>query len=122
MVALYIHSLQFCKLRYEFQDCTLNPSWDYYFRIPLPIMDSCFVNYSTPSKDGSRSLLSESRTFLDDSSDSLRRRKYDADCQTHFRWWSGGILKVEVVDGDRFNDDIFMGEVRRQAHCSTMNY
>lgn len=25
-------------------------------------------------------------------------------------WWSGGMVKVEVVDGERFNTDIFLGE------------
>jgi hypothetical protein len=27
-------------------------------------------------------------------------------------WWGEGFIKVAVVDGDRFNQDIFLGEVR----------
>jgi hypothetical protein len=46
-----------------------------------------------------------------ESPDSQSRLKYDKDLMSHRRWWSAGLVKIEVVDGDRFNDDIFMGEV-----------
>lgn len=35
----------------------------------------------------------------------------EAACRTHFKYWGCGAVMVEVVDIDRFNENIFMGEV-----------
>lgn len=36
---------------------------------------------------------------------------YEDLCRAHFKWWGCGAVKIEVVDIDRFNENIFMGEV-----------
>jgi hypothetical protein len=37
--------------------------------------------------------------------------QYESTCRSHFKWWGCGAVKIEIVDIDRFNEDIFMGEV-----------
>ena len=36
---------------------------------------------------------------------------YESTCRSHFKWGGCGAVKIEIVDIDRFNEDIFMGEV-----------
>ena len=38
------------------------------------------------------------------------------ECKGLLNSWGDGLIKVEVLDGDRFNEEIFLGEV--SAHLS----
>jgi hypothetical protein len=79
------------------------------------LLDSAAADASSASP--SLSSLSRRNTPLD-SPDSQQRHKYDMDLISHRRWWSAGLVRIEVVDGDRFNDDIFMGEVFKFHVCN----
>ena len=41
---------------------------------------------------------------------------YNKACKSLLEYWSLGIIKIQVVDGERFNEDIFLGEVSKNFH------
>ena len=42
--------------------------------------------------------------------------QYNKACKSLLEYWSLGIIKIQIVDGERFNEDIFMGEVSENFH------
>ena len=63
---------------------------------------------SVPSSTSSAS--SSSRTFRSNGSGS-GSALYDHACNALLEYWSHGVIKIQIVDGERFNEDIFLGEV-----------
>lgn len=72
---------------YKFDNAshTLNPEWNWHLRLPLPLLSGQNLH------DGSEF--------------------NDSVCKSHFKMWGCGSIHIEVVDIDRFNENIFMGEV-----------
>lgn len=79
------------KISREFPIQTLHPRWDCTVHVPLPCPKGLY-----PSDDD---LIAAKGRLLD-------KKSYAA----LLDWWAGGLIKVEVVDGDRFNPDFFLGE------------
>ena len=55
-----------------------------------------------------RSLLGGLQLSADES---LSDGDYELICRALLNWWSCGVLNVEVLDGERFNEEIFIGYV-----------
>lgn len=36
---------------------------------------------------------------------------YEEQCEELLKYWSGGSISIQIVDGERFNEEIFLGEV-----------
>ena len=95
------------KLSRDFTTATLHPRWDTTLHVPLPVPKSLlptpelFVPASSPAKQrtpeveaqGEAPLLADARAYT-----------------ALLDWWAGGVLRVEVVDGERFNSEIFLGQ------------
>ena len=81
------------KLSRDFSDTTLSPRWDCTLQVPLPVPKSLVppADVLVGSSDGQQQLDAKACVALMD-------------------WWAGGILRVEVIDGERFNSDIFLGQ------------
>ena len=71
------------RLSRDFGDKTLNPRFDTTFVVPLPVPLALYGSKS--------SLKSDFRPLME--------------------WWASGVLKIEVLDGERFNRENFLGEV-----------
>jgi hypothetical protein len=67
----------------EYNITTLNPQWDETFYLPLPCPKS--VISSTQS--------------------------YEEQCEELLKYWGSGNINIQIVDGERFNEEIFLGEV-----------
>lgn len=89
-----------CKCDYP--EHSLNPIWDRRFKLPLPVMSGLsFFDINDPSKSAVQgSPPAHHATFSN----------YESAYRSHFKWWGCGAVKIEIVDIDRFNEDIFMGE------------
>ena len=81
------------KLSRDFSDTTLCPRWDCTLQVPLPVPKSLIppTDVLVGSSDGQQQLDAKAYAGLMD-------------------WWAGGILRIEVIDGERFNSDIFLGQ------------
>lgn len=42
---------------------------------------------------------------------------YSRACRGLLEHWGQGLVKIQIVDGERFNEDIFMGEVSLTSVC-----
>ena len=83
----------------DFTITTLNPRWNSTFYLPLSCprqivqaaLDEC-VETGIDITSHSDALLSKVNKAL-------------------VEWWSSGFISIQVIDGERFNEDIFLGEV-----------
>lgn len=81
---------------------TLNPKWNASFVVNLPF-----------SKSTLRTAIERHQlqhTF--NNAAGLSDAEYEIVCKAMLQYWSGGILEIEVYDGERFNEDIFMGKIQ----------
>eukprot|EP01031_Cornospumella_fuschlensis_P025522 gene25522-30812_t len=91
---------QMKKISQEFRDfdtLTLSPVWHAPFTLSLPLSKTPLKHLQVPHLDHDEDL-----------SDSV----YQEICSTWLDHWSLGQVEVEVLDRERFNEDIFMGYVR----------
>jgi hypothetical protein len=108
----------------DFNEVTLNPQWATTFTIPLPCAKGLIRHTPTNGdvcKDTRRNQFEHENGVYGDNDDSYDRlRNSDAvgdedgsmrsRCKALMNYWAGGYIQVKVVDGERFNEDIFMGE------------
>ena len=78
---------------------TLNPQWNSTFILNLPSPRSVVQAITTTPE-----LLQ-----LYNQNSPLSDAAYDAITKALLQWWSLGIVTIEVFDGERFNQEIFMG-------------
>lgn len=71
---------------------TLDPTWAKSFSLPLPCP---------------RALL---QSAIDGANNDINAA-HKAACASLLDFWAGGYLSIQVVDGERFNQEIFLGEV-----------
>lgn len=83
----------------DFEEITLTPMWDTTFNISLPIPKTMLKT------------IVDKYNFMEQHDIELTESEYQAICRTVLDWWSDGNIVVEVFDGERFNEDIFMGQV-----------
>jgi len=87
------------KLSRDFATYTLHPRWD----------GDCVFHLSLPTP---RTLLpTQELLFAADASPNKNKPLDVKACAALMDWWGGGVLRVEVVDGERFNSDINLGLV-----------
>jgi hypothetical protein len=89
----FIVCWQLFEVAKDFREVTINPKWGETFHIPLPCPRNLILHTAASGNYGDNS----EHTALDMSKALLS-------------WWGEGYIKIAVVDGDRFNQDIFMGE------------
>lgn len=117
----------------EFTEITLNPRWKAgekkeggsVFYLPLPCPKKIILNEAALSGDAG--LLSESISDFSYTNDftsgpSMRSAEekdglYSRACRSLLEHWGQGLVKIQIVDGERFNEDIFMGEVNALYAC-----
>ena len=46
---------------------------------------------------------------------------YNKTCKALLDYWGQGCIKIQIIDGERFNEDIFMGEVRNKTESPVDN-
>lgn len=115
----------------EFEEITLNPRWKgsekkeggSVFYLPLPCPRKIILNEASPP--GDTGMVTESISdfnYTNDftSSSSMRSTEeregmYNRACRGLLEHWGQGLVKIQIVDGERFNEDIFMGEVRAHS-------
>jgi hypothetical protein len=81
----------FRSLESSTSEFTLNPRWNKSINILLPTPKYLLSKTDTLSAAGSTS---------------------SGSCSELLSWWGKGVIKVEVVDTERFNTDIHLGEVQ----------
>ena len=98
---------------------TQNPRWGSTFYLPLP----CYKHLLTPidtlaaGDDVNSSWLlhmneeSEEPGHMQQYNDDELLLKRIEICKGLLNWWGEGYIKIAVVDGERFNEEIFLGEV-----------
>lgn len=133
----------------EFDEVTLNPRWkdssgkaggcQFYLPLPCPkrvllsesslhvplttesISDFSFKNGSSSS--GSSSIAEVQSNNSSSSGDDRAMQERDGyhgrACRCLLDHWSQGVVVIRVVDGERFNEEIFMGEVISCAETCT---
>lgn len=93
----------------DFEIITLNPQWDCSFYLPLPCPKSFIHNFIEKEKIRNESSGLDIDYNTIDAIDLIHSRL----CKELLVWWSsaGSFIKIQVVDGERFNEDIFLGEI-----------
>ncbi len=97
----------------DFEEVTQNPRWGSTFYLPLPCPKQLLPQLSNAEK---LNLLADDTPLEDagviagqiDGKQLLRRIDI---CKGLLNWWGEGFIKIAVVDGERFNQEIFLGEV-----------
>jgi hypothetical protein len=85
----------------DYTTLTLNPKWNASFSMTLPF-----------SKTVLRAAIERHQINTDNLySSSLSDHDYDVVVKAMLQHWSSGIVEIEVFDGERFNEEIFMGKV-----------
>jgi hypothetical protein len=82
---VFLHSVENCCGK-----STLNPRWDKSVYIPIPTPKSLYSKAACLYTAGNTCLNS---------------------CRELLNWWGRGVIKIEVLDTERFNTDIHLGEV-----------
>ena len=83
----------------DFTITTLNPRWNSTFYLPLSCprqivqaaLDECTESGIDTTNHNDELLSKVNKALID--------------------WWSSGFISIQVIDGERFNEDIFLGEV-----------
>jgi hypothetical protein len=114
----------------EFSEITLNPRWKAcekkeggggsIFFLPLPCPKKIILSEAALSGDAglvteSISDFSYTNEFTNGPGVRSAEEKdglYNRACRGLLEHWGQGLVKIQIVDGERFNEDIFMGEVR----------
>ena len=113
----------------EYSEVTLNPHWKdsekkdagstFYLPLPCPkkvILSDRSANdvmVSESISDFSFSVDTESSSNLNGLSamEKERESSYQRACKALLAHWGQGLVKIQIIDGERFNEDIFLGEV-----------
>ena len=82
----------------DFTAVTLNPKWNSSFLLPLPFSKSVLRAAVERQQIAATGPLSD--------------RDYEVVVKALLQHWSGGMVELEVFDGERFNEEIFMGRVQ----------
>jgi hypothetical protein len=100
----------------NFAEVTLNPRFSSNgsnsggtFELPLPCPRRVVQTALLASKSVSSS--SSSSSSSSPFAPATGAAAHDAACKALLDYWAQGHVKIHVVDGDRFNEDIFLGEV-----------
>lgn len=117
----------------EYSDVTLNPRWKdsekkdggstFYLPLPCPkkvILSDRSANdviVSESISDFSFSVDTESSSNLNGMSTMEKERdlSYQRACKALLAHWGQGLVKIQIIDGERFNEDIFLGEVKQKC-------
>ena len=87
------------------------------------ISDFSFKNGSSSSSSSSSSIAEVQSNNNSSSSDDRAMQEKDGfhgrACRCLLDHWSQGVVVIRVVDGERFNEEIFMGEVISRAQICT---
>ena len=86
---------------------TLNPRWNTTFNIPLPCPKPLASRRPSEADVSCSTSSPEACSASDETSRGL------AVCKENglLNFWGDGQIKIQIIDGDRFNQDIFLGEV-----------
>jgi hypothetical protein len=125
--------LQLKKVHYchrEYDEITLNPRWcddknGGTFHIPLPCPKKVILSAVNTMRSSATVAISDLSTDIHVSTDYINgnsrvkkfedeeidRNNYNKACKALLDYWGQGCIKIHVVDGERFNEDIFLGEV-----------
>ena len=105
----------------DFAEVTLNPRFNsssnnnggaFELSLPCPrrvVQKALLASRSVSSSSTSSTSSSSPSPFLQ--SGAAAAAAHDAASKALLDYWAQGLLKIQVVDGDRFNEDIFLGEV-----------
>jgi len=52
------------------------------------------------------SILSDAPISVEET---LPEKDYRVICKALLNWWSTGVINIEILDGERFNEEIFIG-------------
>jgi hypothetical protein len=113
----------------EYSEVTLNPrfkdsekkdgSSTFYLPLPCPrkvILSDRGANdvlVSESISDFSFSMDTENSNFHGLSAvEKERESSYQTACKALLSHWGQGLVKIQIIDGERFNEDIFLGEVK----------
>jgi hypothetical protein len=93
----------------DFEIITLNPHFDSSFYLPLSCPKAFIHNFIEKEKIRNETSGLDNDYSTIDSIDLIHSRL----CKELLVWWSsaGAFIKIQVVDGERFNEDIFLGEI-----------
>ena len=72
--------------------------------LPLAGIDSVASDPSTLPQ-------TQTQTQTEAHTEELTDEQYNTLCKPLLHWWSSGCLQVDVMDGERFNQEIFLGQV-----------
>jgi hypothetical protein len=117
--------------RRDFAEATLNPQWRAAFTIPLPCYKCHMIQPIDPINTMEATRNNELMTPTSSTSSSTRTQERSGNrigdmkknsaavtdemaslqrCKGLMDYWAGGYIVVKVVDGERFNEDIHLGE------------
>jgi hypothetical protein len=88
----------------DYNVLTFNPKWNATFNFSLPCAKPVLKTYLDRHPSIIDSMTSSSSLSLSDS-------EYEGLCKALLLFWSNGMIDIEVYDGERFNEEIFMGKV-----------
>jgi hypothetical protein len=91
----------------DYNVLTFNPKWNATFNFSLPCAKPVLKTYL----DRHPTIFGSSVSSSSASSLSLSDSEYEGLCKALLLFWSGGIIEIEIYDGERFNEEIFMGKV-----------
>lgn len=102
------------QLTRDFQEVTLNPVFGpsrgcFHVLLPSPqeYMEQLYAEAWTARSSEDATALGADGGEL-----TLPMPLYTYICDTLMKdWWGKGCIKIEILDGERFNEDIFLGEV-----------
>lgn len=84
----------------QYEQTTLNPRWGSSFYLFLPCPKQIFQRF-----------IDEIPDFLITIQDPMRKDEiYRRIRRELLDWWGAGSINITIVDGERFNDNVFLGE------------
>lgn len=112
----------------EYSEVTLNPRWKdsdkrdggSTFYLPLPCPKKVILSDRSANDVLVSESISDFSFSMDTESSHLnslslmekeREASYQRACKALLSHWGQGLVKIQIIDGERFNEDIFLGEV-----------
>ena len=62
-------------------------------------------------KENKKEKVKEMEPEIEMGKEKEKEDQYNRACKSLLEFWGQGSIKIQIVDGERFNEDIFMGEV-----------
>eukprot|EP01034_Spumella_vulgaris_P029762 gene29762-36857_t len=101
----------------DFETTTLNPHWNASFTLSLPCTKQMVCSLLPPGRDVLLSAMSKSGNDVGGEEDELEEIMGSLTDKEHhhlltclLQWYASGTILIEVVDGERFNEEIFIGQ------------